>query len=53
MATRYRTLWTLKTPSIPLHDQARGGRKAKEYPVRNISNAMDTLMGHGRRVLMR
>ncbi len=53
MATRYRTLWTLKTPSIPLHDQARGGRKAKEYPVRNISNAEDTLMGHGRRILMR
>lgn len=53
MATRYRTLWTLGTPSIPLHDQARGGRKAKEYVVRNVANAEDTLMGHGRRVLMR
>lgn len=53
MTIRYRDIQTPDVPSNPLHNLARGLRIGKEYPVRNVSNAQDTIFGHGRRVLLR
>lgn len=53
MTIRYRDIQTPQTPIVPLHNLARGLRLGKEYAPRNVHNALDTMYGHGRRVLLR